>query len=172
MSATPYSEARDFVTDIAAHPDFELASRFFILFSRFEYSLKRSGYCKADKDIAEADWSLFANLIADKLFLNDTVEFKQAAEYMKLRPPSRQMRDMTWKVKECKVNSPVGESRWLIDSVRTIRNNLLHGGKYPLIVIDEPARNQLLLQHSMEVLYAFLACDQNVKEIFLDGLNK
>ena len=49
-------------TDVIAQlvDDRELVLRFFFLFSRFEYTLKRTGYLKK-KHKAEADWDAYCN---------------------------------------------------------------------------------------------------------------
>lgn len=46
----------------------------------------------------------------------------------------------------------------VLDVVRVVRNNLLHGGKFPIPVgpIEDPSRNALLLRHCCTVLEKYL----------------
>lgn len=53
--------------------DRELVSEFFATFSRFEYALKRSSFCREQKNKGvEADWDRFENELAklDAIELN------------------------------------------------------------------------------------------------------
>jgi hypothetical protein len=50
----------------------------------------------------------------------------------------------------------------LID-VRTVRNNVFHGGKFPSAEIEEPLRNEKLIGDCLSVLHALLAIPSNEK---------
>ncbi len=50
--------------------------------------------------------------------------------------------------------------------VRTIRNNLFHGGKYPLRPVDDDARNPRLLEAGITVLEQCLDLSERVRETF------
>ena len=54
----------------------------------------------------------------------------------------------------------VQELTWLLLMVRTVRNNLFHGGKFPLIPVSEPSRDSTLLHHSITILAACLPLER------------
>jgi hypothetical protein len=56
--------------------------------------------------------------------------------------------------------------RWLLEEIRTVRNNLFHGGKFA----SEPSRDRELLEHSIVILNAVLELDPDVMREFRDGL--
>src|SRR5581483_9625047 len=47
--------------------------------------------------------------------------------------------------------------------ITTVRNNLFHGGKYPIPngPVDEPARNRQLIEASLKVLECYLLLGEN-----------
>jgi hypothetical protein len=53
--------------------------------------------------------------------------------------------------------------------VRTVRNNLFHGGKSPSRPISEPARDQRLLESSLVVLHECLALNESLCGAFLES---
>jgi hypothetical protein len=117
------AEGKD-MQDFDVDPD---AVQFFAFFSRFEFALKRGGFCKRVKrDKAEADWDNFANALS-VTFFNSMVE--NAAVNVLLREPPRDL-----KVGEdgqpCFANQPPPQnSLELFRAIRRIRNNLFHGEK-------------------------------------------
>jgi len=54
----------------------------------------------------------------------------------------------------------------LLGCIRIVRNNLFHGGKFPLAPVQEPARNPLLLHHALVIIYACLPLDAEVNAYF------
>jgi hypothetical protein len=59
---------------------------------------------------------------------------------------------------------------WLLLAIRTVRNNLFHGGKFPLIPMPDPSRDRDLLIHSLTILDAMLQLDVNVRTMFFEHL--
>ena len=51
---------------------------------------------------------------------------------------------------------------WLLENVKMVRNNLFHGGKH----MEEPARDNTLLESSLIVLAACLRWNSEVKEVY------
>lgn len=54
----------------------------------------------------------------------------------------------------------------LILSVRRVRNNLFHGGKFPSVNLEDPGRNADLLESSIVILEGCLLLNDRVKELF------
>jgi hypothetical protein len=59
---------------------------------------------------------------------------------------------------------------WILLAIRTVRNNLFHGGKFPLIPMPDPSRDRDLLLHSLAVLNTALELDDQVKANFFEHL--
>ncbi len=59
---------------------------------------------------------------------------------------------------------------WLLGVVRTVRNNLFHGGKFPLLLVTEPSRDSDLITNGLAILKGSLALDANIQGKFLEGL--
>ncbi|RLK44973.1 hypothetical protein [Cupriavidus plantarum] len=147
-----------------------LAIQFFQVFSRFECAMKRSGkYAKGDEQWVNPRWPLFADDLGADFF--DEVVNSGHAETLIARPPNTQaiLADGTlgWKV-----NPPVKNTRELIDAVRKVRDNLLHGGKYRDDGYGKPAmvegseRDETLLRESLNVLAMALERNRLVHEHF------
>lgn len=157
---------------ISNSEDRQLAWQFFIFFSRFEYALKRSGkYLKKDSDFAEADWDNFAKDFSRKFSKFASPELQQAVDYFIESPPRKLKRKGTqieysepWKYNSNNSNYTFFE--WLLLSIRTVRNNLFHGGKFPGTPISDPSRDRVLLYHSITILNHCFALDDDVKNHF------
>ena len=127
-----------------------LAFDFFYWFSRFEFCLKDNRYLKHDEPGADAEPSW------DKFVEKYAAVYKTSLEANELlaAPPERQMvlayGELGWR--------PVGTADCKSDLakiarlVKTVRNNLFHGGKHGAAGWDNPARSQSLLSASKAVL--------------------
>lgn len=165
---------------MARSQDMLLAFEFFILFSRFEYALKKTGvvrFCKgvtvckgSEVKRATPNWESFAKYIQIPFSEIECEELKVSTSYIFENPPQIQTCDTGWKDFKESLNAENQSVHWLIEAIKQVRNNLFHGGKYPLQLIDESSRDKVLLEHSMTILRACLNCDNEVKAIFLDGL--
>ena len=146
-----------------ARVDRELAFEFFWQFSAFECALKRAGYLRKDKEYADADWEAFGAKLSGKFGEIQDQTFTAALEFLELAPPRRQVvRDgrLGWKVLS---RSPEDtRETWAIRLVKTIRNNLFHGGKYPDGPIEEVGRDAQLLRAARAVLEV---CSELEKEV-------
>lgn len=165
------------IRSTALSSEFQLVWEFFILFSVFEYALKRdSRYIKAGQERAEANWDIYASRNNDSFKHNQSEPLKSAIEYFRETPPRKQLNKelkITWSEPEYySIREPI--LKWLLRVIRLVRNNLFHGGKYPEINIPEPSRDRELLRHSITILTAALKLDAKVQSNFnegLDGLN-
>ena len=127
-----------------------LAFDFFYWFSRFEFCLKENGYLKHEEpgSIAEPGWDKFVERHASAFQLS------AEAKELLVAPPERQIvlanRTLDWRpvgVLDCK--SDLAKVTRLI---KTVRNNLFHGGKHGSAGWDDPVRAQSLLSLSKVVL--------------------
>jgi len=153
------SKAIAFPTTIAAHPS--LVLKFFSVFSRFEYALKRtSEFLMGDDTYAEANWTKYVTSIRGRFAEISDRDFSEAVGYLLAHPPAKQVAmggALRWKQSE---QGP-GESKeaYALRLVKTVRNNLFHGGKYPYPEgpVQDVARNRRLLRASVLVLKNCLA---------------
>ncbi len=151
--------------------DKDLLLEFFIVFSRFEYSLKRAGFLKSDNGNAEPNHDGFGsnyNIQFTDLITRNP-ELKTAVDYFFENPPKKQWLNegvLSWidqNQSQLAKNLPN-----LLVLVRTVRNNLFHGGKYPEGPEENSERNEILLKHSLTVIYICLGLDTNLNSFFYD----
>lgn len=130
-----------------------LAFEFFYWFSRFEFCLKENNYLKSKEPGAPAEpgWDEFME--AYRLVYQASEEAKE----LLAAPPERQIviadGRLDWRpvgVADCK-----SDLCKVIRLVKTVRNNLFHGGKHGAAGWDNPARTQSLLLASKIVLGQF-----------------
>lgn len=135
-----------------------LALRFFKRFSRFEFALK-THFFLSPIDRAEADWYKFAEKLEGKVALPSNFAAVNKA------PPKKQMIDrsgaqpkLVWKA----TGPPVANPSDLVLSVhylKTIRNNLFHGGKsVDDSEWDDIERNTALLSFGIELMDSLAKC--------------
>lgn len=152
--------------------DGDIVLRFFVIFSRFEYALKQSGFVKTGGyDSAMPDWDTFADKISNGLG-DDSLDlaFIDARARLFHTPPQKQTvttrgGSLHWRKN---IQGPTeSDARYLLRLVRDVRNNLFHGGKYPDgIISDQSLRNKVLLQDCLTVLETCLSLDTEVKRFF------
>lgn len=117
---------------------------FILWFSRFEYAMKNSSFHRTNRGYLEPDWTQLTNYLADKpipLSLRDTVILLTS------NPPNRQINHHIWR--------PItGDADWalLIDALKTVRNNLFHGGKHFSGQLLSPNRDSMLIDHCQLVM--------------------
>lgn len=144
------------VTAYGVQYDRDLVLEFFLEFSRFEYALKRARFLKKRTEDAIPDWDGFAQSLGGQLADRHDSQFMQARSTLFARPPKKQIRgpsgELTWR--ESTRGSGETEDAFLLRLVRTVRNNLFHGGKYPYPEgpVDDPARDRELLRAALGVL--------------------
>jgi len=137
----------------------ELTVDFLGTFARFEYALKRAGYATGDDKHVDPDWPRFGRDVAalPKTTLDPIVA---TCAYLQAHPPKKQVLlngQLAWKVRGASGGAVIEE---ILLSVRTVRNNVFHGGKFPDGAVTEPLRDQHLIRDCLAVLNALLACQQ------------
>ena len=143
--------------------DKELACRFLAEFSRFEFAFKATKFATLRKNGVVPDWEKFGASIQGAFASIDDPNFIEASKYLKNFPPMKQtLKDekLTWIL----VPQTKSTEEEILQSVRRVRNNLFHGGKYYLQ--SDPDRDRLLVEHSSIVLAFCLILDYVVKDAY------
>ena len=147
----------------------EVVMEFFVVFSRFEFALKKAGYLRAGRECrALPDWTTFESRYEDCFDTQSEPKLSEAWDYVYQNPPMRQV------VADGRLDfetdprlddkSPFKRATL---AVRTVRNNLFHGGKFPNSgVVDDPARKTKLLRTCLRLLYEMLELAPDVKAEF------
>jgi hypothetical protein len=141
----------------ALNIDRELVLEFLAFFARFEYALKRGGYALGGEKRVDVNWDSFAQDLRKLPPAQLESVLALGAALMK-EPPKKQVLindSLAWK--DAPHEAPSDIEKILI-YVRRVRNNLFHGGKFPVPTgpVDEPARNEALIRSSLAVLQAAL----------------
>lgn len=138
--------------DVAANLS-NLAFDFFYWFSRLEFALKENGYLKSHMpgDNAEPGWDEFVNKWQEQY--TSSAEARLLLKF----PPERQVvlegDKLHWRavgLGDCK-----SDLARVVRLVKTVRNNLFHGGKHGGAGWDDPKRTQELLEASLALLRQF-----------------
>ncbi|WP_154665119.1 hypothetical protein [Leisingera daeponensis] len=126
----------------------QLAVRFFYKFSRFEYSMKQVEWCKEigrHSDIAP-DWEgMFFNSLKTNYVAPETARSLRAEDPKRFR---RRADGFEW----VSCNNEQHALLKTIFDLKTVRNNLFHGGKHENSGWDNPKRTKKLLSLSIEVI--------------------
>lgn len=133
----------------------ELTLEFLGTFARFEFALKKAGYVEGDERRASAAWDAFANDVA-KLEPSVLTSALDTCPYLLQHPPKKQtLRDgrLHWVERQGTSGSKIGDA---LLSVRTVRNNVFHGGKFPDGPIAEPLRDERLIRECLALLNTLL----------------
>jgi len=151
--------------------DRERVLNFFAYFSRFEYSLKRSGFLKPGNK-AEPDWDEFANSIRGHFAKIQDATFLDAVTFLRAEPPKTQVvrgNDLDWA--EAIRGKGEHDERYTLRLISIVRNNLFHGGKYPYPngSMPDAGRNRRLLEAALTVLSQCLELSSAVRSAFEDA---
>jgi len=144
----------------------DAAKDFFLVFSKFEYSLKSAGFCKAARSkVAEVDWNKFYNSLGTQTI---TISSNENIEYFLDNPPNEIHWDKTSQttVPYTKVKKlDLKDIKQIIKTCKTVRNNLFHGNKFnnadigrniKLIKAAEDFIKQIAQQHTaLGAIYLF-----------------
>lgn len=142
----------------------ELIFEFFLLFSKFEYALKMSGFHKGNGN-AEPNWEKFAEAIKDK-FDKEDKKVNEGIEYILKNPPNKQIvKDDLLEWSDTTPNFK-SEVELILLYVRRVRNNLFHGGKYKGHRLENPDRSKKLLSGCIEILKYCLTLSPEANEAF------
>jgi hypothetical protein len=149
--------------------DRELVFEFFWKFSAFECALKRKQFLRADRyGNAMADWGQFGREIQGEFTKVSVPGFAKAAEQLRELSPHRQVvrnKRMGW---EPIRQNGQSDAEHTLDLMRTVRNNLFHGGKYPDGPIEEISRNRDILQAALTILEGCRELHAGVKRLLED----
>lgn len=143
----------------------QLVFRFFVTFARFEYALKRAGFAKDDVGSA---WDSFEVKFRSVFDPEKTPELKAACDYLSAFPPKRQLIEngaLRWAEQPITGNVPLFKQ--YLNSLRRIRNNMFHGGKFPIEPVPDPTRNLVLLTHGLTLLKSCSEFDPQVQQHLL-----
>ena len=138
------------------HLPVELTVEFLGTFARFEYALKRAGYIAGSATQPAADWDRIGRELAN-LAADEVAPVLAAGQYLQSDPPRKQVNDggrLIWKDRGPSGGTAIEE---LLLSVRAVRNNVFHGGKFPECPIAEPLRDERLVLECVAVLMALLS---------------
>jgi hypothetical protein len=138
------------------------ATSFFVIFSRFEYTLKRAGYLRGNK--AEPNWNRLAGELGQD-FLTRVRVSGEATTLLEEPPKKQVVRDglLAWKTMP-----PIENANDLFLAVSRVRNNLFHGGKYGSGPVPAISRDERLLREATRVLEMALNARPELHAIFND----
>lgn len=150
------------------HIQRELVCEFMAVFSRLEYAIKATpGYAGGNERRAEALWDRFANHISDEFCAVPAEEsgFWEAVNYLLDHPPRKQVLvDGALLFKEQIADREQTKAQQTLFMIRTVRNNLFHGGKHYPEGEQELGRNQQLVAHALYVLKLCLPMHKAVQD--------
>ena len=148
----------------------EQLTEFFLVFARFEFALKVSGYAKDGPWGSEVDWKTFAESIGAQLFAADSIELAGAINYLEGHPARRQAyADSGTPWLDRPAPKSYSRTRALLFYVQGVRNNLVHGNKFIMKETpDVPERDLHLLRSATAVLSAVLELSPATAQAFFE----
>ncbi|WP_163003966.1 hypothetical protein [Pseudomonas viridiflava] len=148
----------------------QLAMDFFVVFSRFECALKRSGtYAIGNDDRVDPDWDGFARDLGPD-FLSEVV-VQRIAPVLINHPPKKQVK-LANGVLGWKDMGSVKNTADLFLALRRARNNLAHGAKYQdggaghADFVEGSERDDALLTQSLAVMALALKTRPDIYHFF------
>lgn len=149
----------------------ELTLEFLATFARFEFALKKAGYVQGDDSKVSPDWDSFARGVA-RLDAAVLAPILNTCKYLQEHPPKKQVLQngaLHWVLRQGTSGSAIGD---VLLNVRTVRNNVFHGGKFPDGVITDPLRDEQLIRECLAVLKGLLELPlpKDVANIFKEGI--
>jgi hypothetical protein len=147
-----------------------LIYNFFVAFSAFEYSLKELGFANQRGNYLQIKWDEFVEGISAPF---DDVEnlpkqLQSAINYLFEHPPQMQFfngENIEWRNLTQETNET--NAKRLLRILKTVRNNLFHGGKYPY----DPIRDADLIQNCLVVLMFWVDLIPEIREGFEQVIN-
>lgn len=150
------------------HMPSKLACEFLAVFARMEYALKATGFAIGNGGSVSANWDRFANKADEDFHAEASEELRNAVTYLWGSPPRKQVLTDGCRVKFCDFVIDPGQRKLqqLLFMVRTVRNNLFHGGKYLPGGEMEPGRDKELVRSSLVVLRECAQLVADVRESY------
>lgn len=140
----PHDAARSFATD----------------FGKTEYALKRHGYRREGRDVAEPDWDAFALALGAEFF-SDVNERKIATTLIG-EPPRRLLSTLEWSPEKPAALTNV--QQLIVQGVCRARNSYIHGEKFTGGPDDQWDRDLTLVTEAHAVLKAAIAWSRLIDE--------
>jgi hypothetical protein len=129
------------------NPD-NAADAFGKFFKDTEYALKRSGYQRKERQVAEVDWQLFATRLGTAFF-SHIVE-KEIAKTLIGHPPRKLLDNMQWSTPS---PLPLTNVNNLVEhGVCRVRNSYIHGEKFRGGPEGQWERDLMLIKEAHAVL--------------------
>ncbi len=145
----------------------DLTIEFMVTFSRMEHALKSTGYAIGNEDKVEPAWDRFANEIDQQFNQLEDKELIEAKNLLLNSPPRKQvLKEDQVKFKDQTVDQHQRTTQQIIRFVRTVRNNLFHGGKFLPAGEEEAGRNEVLVGASLKVIRACIELNGRVKQSY------
>ncbi len=156
MSPTPFLDS--VYSKIEFDGDRELVFKFFVVFSLFEYALKKANFCEMDgRNNLQVKWDSFVENIRSKF---NPDEVQNSVSYFKENPPRKQvLSNNHLDFEDTPEETDTLKSLSIL--IRRVRNNLFHGGKFRY----EPSRDTKLISHALKILENWSQCNAQVKQI-------
>ncbi len=132
----------------------ELACECLAVFARVEYALKATGeYAAGGEDGVSANWDRFANDIDESFCAVEDERFWSAVDYLLTHPPRKQvLRQGTTIFVNQQIDTNQSKAQQTLLMIRSVRNNLFHGGKHLPHGEQEAGRNARLVSSALTVL--------------------
>ena len=156
LSSQLYNQLKDNI----GSESFENVNKFMHLYVRFESTLCKMG--KIHNGI-NADWSYFDGDIQNFDLTNN--ELNQSIKYLIQSPPKKMVSNngqLDWQSLNF---DNLSDSEKILKSIKTIRNNYMHGSKYPF----DKARDTKLIECALIILDEIL---ETTKEDFKNKINE
>lgn len=135
------------------HMPAELAVEFSAVFARMEYALKTGGFAVGNESKVDPNWDLFANTVNDDFLAIADAEVAAARDYLLQHPPKKQvLKNGQLTFADQVIDAKQRPTQQVLLTVRTIRNNLFHGGKHMPDGEREQGRNERLVRSALCVL--------------------
>jgi hypothetical protein len=153
-------------------PGQNLIAEFFIAFSRFECALKASGFVNVSNEKVNANWDTFIGSICNTFEKGTSQELKNGVVYLLANPPRIQIienNQLDWRERAFDPGMP--EINRICLSIRDVRNNLFHGGKFNGKYQEDVSRNFILMKSSIIVLNEWLRLSDTVRENYLKPIS-
>ena len=145
---------------------------FLITFSRFEFALKNSiEFATSNKSGVKPNWDKFCNSLENLFNKSNSRDLSEAVDYLLNNPPKIQHLENNTIIWQDRIfDNTTSIMNQLNLHIRTIRNNLFHGGKINGKSEKELVRDFNLLNSAMIILNEWLTLNEKVKRLFLTNI--
>ncbi len=142
--------------------DPSLVCEFFAVFSRFEYAMKATRYCGADRyQNAVPDWRGLQGHLGEPLAASTDEGLRAAIGYLLAEPPQVQKVINDRPQFQASPLAGANTGAQALEAARRVRNNLFHGGKHT--AHSPPERDTRLIDAALTVLQACLSLSPDLE---------